>query len=366
MNISIFMSKLFSNIDVNDGRQIEWDYAKVFAIFAMIFVHFLAFCTFSQIDYGYVEEYLFILTQSSAPIFMFAMGIGMVYTRHDSTKEFIVRGIKLLLLGLVINTMYFLSNYAAGVPLEYSLLSFLANDILQFAGITVIVVGIFKKLGLSYTQMLLVGISLSLIVSYHPDVTLHNMYLNQLLGNFIETTGQNIVSCFPFLNWFIIPAAGMLFGNDLKRCNDKDKLYKLILMYTSITTIILLILGFITREGMFAITGGTVPEKLSYLHLSTQDIILLIVIILLAGSLFYFLSKRASPKINNFITRTSKNVTSIYLIQWALILSLTYINQFIDVESNMILRILTFLAVIIFSVVMAEGYQKIKSHIRRH
>jgi len=28
---------------------------------------------------------------------MFAMGIGMVYTRHDSSKEFVIRGIKLLL-----------------------------------------------------------------------------------------------------------------------------------------------------------------------------------------------------------------------------------------------------------------------------
>lgn len=332
----------------------------------MIFVHFLAFCTFSKIDYGYLEEYLFILTQSSAPIFMFAMGIGMVYTRHDSPKEFAVRRIKLLLLGLVINTMYFLSNFSAGVPLEYSLLSFLANDILQFAGITFIVVAIFKKLKLSYIQILLIAILMSLIVSYHPDITLQNMYLNQILGNFIETVGQNIVSCFPFLNWFIIPAAGMLFGNDLKRCNDKDELYKLILRYTSITAVILLILGFITREGIFAITGGTVPEKLSYLHLSMQDIVLLIVIILLAGSLFYFISKKASPKINNFIKRTSKNVTAIYIIQWALILLLTYVNQFVDVESNMILRSVTFLAVIILSLLMAEGYEKIKSHICRN
>lgn len=192
------------------------------------------------------------------------------------------------------------------------------------------------------------------------------MYLNQILGNFIETVGQNIVSCFPFLNWFIIPAAGMLFGNDLKRCNDKDELYKLILRYTSITAVILLILGFITREGMFAITGGTVPEKLSYLHLSMQDIVLLIVIILLVGSLFYFISKKASPKINNFIKRTSKNVTAIYIIQWALILLLNYVNQFVDVESNMILRSVTFLAVIILSLLMAEGYEKIKSHICRN
>ena len=86
------MSKLFSNNNVYSGRQIEWDYAKVFAIITMIFVHFLAFCTFSKIDYGYIEEYLFILTQSSAPIFMFAMGIGMVYTRHDSEKIFCNQG----------------------------------------------------------------------------------------------------------------------------------------------------------------------------------------------------------------------------------------------------------------------------------
>lgn len=98
--------------------------------------------------------------------------------------------------------MYFLSNYSAGVPLEYSLLSFLANDILQFAGITFIVVGIFKKFNISHIQILLIAILLSLIVSYHPVITLHNMYLNQFLGNFIETTGQNIVSCFPFLNWY--------------------------------------------------------------------------------------------------------------------------------------------------------------------
>lgn len=356
------MSNLFSNNNVNSGRQIEWDYAKVFAIITMIFVHFLAFCSFSKIDYGYFEEYLFILTQSSAPIFMFAMGIGMVYTRHDSEKSFVIRGIKLLLLGLIINTMYFLSNYSAGIPLEYSLLSFLANDILQFAGITFIVVAIFKKFNLSHLQILLIALLLSLIVSYHPDITLHNMYLNQFLGNFIETTGQNIVSCFPFLNWFIIPAVGMLFGNDLKRCIDKDRLYKLILRYTSITTLVLLVLGFVTREGMFAITGGTVPEKLSYLHLSMQDIILLIVIILLVGSIFNFISKRATPKINKFIMRTSKNVTSIYLIQWALILSLTYINQFINVKSSMILRIITFLAVLILSILMAEVFEKIIEH----
>lgn len=117
------MVKLFANQKVNTGRQIEWDFSKVFAIILMITTHYFAFCSFGSVDYGKITDIGFILTQCSAPIFMFAMGIGMAYTRHDSPREFIVRGIKLLMLGLIVNTMYFLSNYTAGVPLEYSLLS---------------------------------------------------------------------------------------------------------------------------------------------------------------------------------------------------------------------------------------------------
>ena len=207
----IYMSTLFSSQKVNKGRQIEWDFAKFFAIILMIITHYFAFCSFGNVDYGKITDAVFILTECSAPIFMFAMGIGMVYTRHNSPKEFIVRGIKLLFLGLIVNTMYFLSNYAAGVPLEYSLLSFLANDILQFVGISFILMGILKKYNIRTIKTFVISIGFSLVATYFSDFTFSNMYLNQLLGNIIETHGQNIVSCFPVLNWFIIPACGMLF-----------------------------------------------------------------------------------------------------------------------------------------------------------
>lgn len=120
------MKNVFSNENVNSGRQIELDFAKVFAILLMIVTHYFAFCTFGGIDYDTEILIIFLLCQCSAPILMFAMGIGMIYTRHNSPKEFIIRGIKLLILGLIVNTLYFLSNYGAGVPMEYALLSFLA------------------------------------------------------------------------------------------------------------------------------------------------------------------------------------------------------------------------------------------------
>ena len=357
------MSKLFSNQPVNRGRQIEWDFAKVFAIVLMISTHYLAFCSFGNIDYGKASDFVFILTNSSAPIFMFAMGVGMVYTRHGSPKEFVIRGIKLFCLGLIVNTMYFLSNYSAGVPLEYSLLSFLANDILQFAGISFILIGIFKRFNLRTVQILVISIGFSLVASYFSDFTFSNMYLNQFLGNFIETQGQNIVSCFPLLNWFILPVCGMIFGGDLIRCIDKDELYKRILRPTSILTLILLIVGFITLEGMFSVTGGTVPEKLEYLHASIPDIMILIIVTMFVASLFYFLSKRASPKIIDFVRRTSANVTAIYIIQWALILSLTYVNQFLQIEATLPMAIIVLLFVMVASWILGEAYAGIKKHL---
>lgn len=356
------MSTLFSSQKVNKGRQIEWDFAKFFAIILMIITHYFAFCSFGNVDYGKVTNAIFILTECSAPIFMFAMGIGMVYTRHNSPKEFIVRGIKLLFLGLIVNTMYFLSNYAAGVPLEYSLLSFLANDILQFAGISFILMGILKKYNIRTIKIFAISIGFSLVATYFSDFTFSNMYLNQFLGNLIETHGQNIVSCFPILNWFIIPACGMLFGENLIKCNDKDELYGRIIRPTHALTFILLIVGFITLEGMFSVTGGTVPEKLKYLHASIPDIIVLIIMTLFIASACYFLSKKSSQTILNFIRKTSSNITTIYIIQWALILFLTYINQFLQIETTLQIAIAVLVFIIIASLILSDFYVKIKKH----
>ena len=356
------MVKLFATQKVNTGRQIEWDFAKVFAIILMIITHYFAFCSFGSVNYGKITNTVFILTQCSAPIFMFAMGIGMAYTRHDSPKEFIVRGIKLLLLGLIINTMYFLSNYAAGVPLEYSLLSFLANDILQFAGLSFILVGIFKWYNVNSIKIFIISLGFSLIASYSPDFTFSNMYLNQFLGNFIGTQGMKIVSCFPIINWFIIPVCGMLFGENLITCNDKDELYTRIIKPTSTLTFIMLIVGLIFLEDMFSVTGGTVPEKLNYLHAPLSDMVILIIVSLFIGSLFYFVAKKSSPAVIDFIRRTSNNVTVIYIIQWALILFLTYINYFLHVETNLGIAIAVLAFIIITSIILGEGYMKIKRY----
>lgn len=192
----------------------------------------------------------------------------------------------------------------------------IANDILQFAGLSFILVGIFKWYNVRTIKIFIVSIGFSLIASYSPDLTFSNIYLNQLLGHFIGTYGMNNVSCFPILNWFIIPVCGMFFGENLITCNDKDELYTKIIKPTSTLTFIMLIVGLITMNGMFSVTGGTVPEKLNYLHASLPDIVILIIVSLFIGSLFYFVAKKSSPAVIDFIRRTINNVTVIYIIQW--------------------------------------------------
>lgn len=152
----------------------------------------------------------------------------------------------------------------------------------------------------------------------------------------------------------------MLFGENLIRCNDKDEMYSRIIRPTHVLTIVLIIVGFITLEGMFSVTGGTVPEKLEYLHASLPDIVILIIVTLFIASFFYFLAKRLSSGVIDFVKKISINVTVIYIIQWALILFLTYINQFLKIETNLAIALSVLILIIIASILLSDAYVKIK------
>ena len=150
-HLLVFLSKnLFAQKDINNDRQIEWDIAKAIAIISMIIIHSVAYSTFNPpLDFSSLNYIIFFILGLCAPVFMVAMGFGMAYTRKQSSKVFIKRGIVLLLWGLLINIMYFLADYSGGLSLYHSSVSLLCNDVLQFAGLAFILIGIFKALKLN-------------------------------------------------------------------------------------------------------------------------------------------------------------------------------------------------------------------------
>jgi len=79
------MSSLF-NEKVNTGRQLELDIAKALSIIFMIFVH--AIMVIPAFNNTLSSGYLFVVGNilgrpCAAPVFMFCMGVGLVYSRHS-------------------------------------------------------------------------------------------------------------------------------------------------------------------------------------------------------------------------------------------------------------------------------------------
>ena len=86
---------------MNKKRQLEIDIAKGLAIFFMFLVHCYENYGADSIQHqGFFSHLVFFLGGPlAAPVFMFCMGVGMVYTRKQSSKEFLKRGLSLFLIG---------------------------------------------------------------------------------------------------------------------------------------------------------------------------------------------------------------------------------------------------------------------------
>lgn len=76
------MTSLFSDEKVNLGRQAELDIAKAISIIFMIFLHTLMVVKGFNVGVSPAYDYIFsnILRRAfAASIFMFCMGVGVVY-----------------------------------------------------------------------------------------------------------------------------------------------------------------------------------------------------------------------------------------------------------------------------------------------
>ncbi len=94
---------IISKKSINTERQTEIDWLKIFAIFFMVIIH--VYEELSIINHDIMPDSAFRIIIEflggplAAPVFMFSMGIGMVYTKNASAEAFAKRGIKLLVLG---------------------------------------------------------------------------------------------------------------------------------------------------------------------------------------------------------------------------------------------------------------------------
>ena len=362
------MAKMFSNELVNSGRQVELDLAKCLAIFFMIFLHCL------MVTSGFANDISLFLQRGigqlvggpfAAPVFMFAMGVGFAYSRHQDTIYLIKRGIKLMLLGLVVNVGEFiLPHFLAGkllgewdiFPIAGGLLLF-CIDILAFAGMAMILVGVLRKLKLSAKQIVIVALVLSIagwILRFHD---FGSNVPNLIAGYFIGSAGG--FTAFPLFNWFVFPAAGLLFGEYYIRCNNKKKLLRLWPLGLAIS-----VAYFVTSWFM---PEGFLAEIHHYYFMTTIDAMFCLMCIYGVIGLCYCAALVLPDSAKRFFSIISGNLNAIYVIQWYLIpltyIFICYFNRdviFGDL-SLIVIALLEFAA----SATLAASYKRVKKNSER-
>ena len=187
------MNAIISKERTNTGRQLEFDLTKAVTIVLMVWTHvYESLSTGFEPSLSAVNAYVR-GSITGAATFMFCMGLGISYTRHNTAKECIQRGVKLLTNGFVLLLFrdiipvllrwWIFNSPESAIYLIYGL----SCDILQFAGLALLLVGLLKNLRISSMGMLLISIAMSLMGTFLEGVSTGCYPVDQILGFFWGT-----------------------------------------------------------------------------------------------------------------------------------------------------------------------------------
>lgn len=321
----MFLKNVISAEPINKGRQPELDMAKAVIAFFLAFIHCTIECT-SENNLAYGIPYAFdtvIGGPLSAPMFMFAMGVGMIYTKHNTAGDFAKRGLKLWITGFVLNLCRYTLPFLLGYLITSDYNQFIAPllyrtfciDMLQFAGLAMMAMAVLGHFKISDAWMFLISFVMSIAGMFLNGADVGTPWENILLGFLIgtEDAAGMVFTDFPLLNWLIVPVSGYIFGKYLIRVKNKDKFYLLLSPACFLLTVVYFIIGIKTRAGMFG------EGQNCYYHITTNDVLITITAVIGILGVYYQLSKQIPKKWMYWIGDISKNVTVIYCIHWVII-----------------------------------------------
>jgi len=190
----------------------------------------------------------------------------------------------------------------------------LCVDILPFAGMAFLTVGVMRKLKLSSIRITEIAFLLQAVGIWTTRLHMKAGVIQNLLG-LIVPTGK--WTSFPLTLWLVYPALGMVFGEVLIKCSDKDKMYRKLMICSAVFfaafTAGLLYIGYDIRN-IYALFNDT------YYHHSIIATLWITPIIISALGTCYFISGKAdNTKVGSFIRYCSINLNTIYIIQWLII-----------------------------------------------
>ena len=364
---------LFDKDPVNTGRQKALDLGKALPILMLPFVHCFIECT---TDAGLTKgiPYLFdsvIGGPFSAPMYMFAMGFGLVYTSKQASREFVRRGLKLIGFFYLLNICRFLIPYLIGYAISGDKKQFieplvyraLGNDVLCFAGFTFLVIALFRWLKIPPRGMFAIALAMSLVGTAVRGVDVHSVLGNIFLGYIVgtEDAAGLVISDFPIMNWLVVPVSGYVFGSYLVRTTDRSKFYALISPIPALIAAVYLPIGIRNEWGMFG------EGQNCYYHISTWDWFICLCLTLGVLGIWHIVSLYLPPLIMDFFIEISCCITPFYCIHWVIVRTITNVILYIIRGTQILPVSITFflsLAIMIVTIFLCRWWQAFKLRIR--
>ncbi len=363
------LKDLFADEPCNTGRQLEIDLSKTVMLFELVLCHCFIQCTS---DERLLHGFPFVMDSViggplGASGYMAAMGLGMIYTRHNSPKEFAVRGLKLGLIGLLLNLCRFTIPYLIGYAITGNYEKYIAdlffltfeNDILIFASLAFLTMALLRYLKTPPWLMLVIAFAMSGIATMLNGIDLGNDAANVFVGYFIGTEDPEgrVCSYFTLFNWFVIPVVGYFYGYYYCRLKDKKRFHLIFSLPSLVIAVIYLIIGISQRIGVFG------EGQLCYYHINTYDMIGTVFVSVAIIGIYYLLSLIVPEFIKKFSKVASANVTALYCVQWVVIVVFADLILYISTGSQELDDWqIVIAAIIIFTISFfsAYFYKKIK------
>ena len=312
------MMNILSDKPVNTSRQLELDLAKGLAILFMVWVHVNENYQSPLYEGGIYNRFIeFIGSPPAAPVFMFLLGAGIIYSKKSTPKYLLKRGIFMIILAYVLN---FFRDF-----IPFSLLAIKASDpsynvdavtnlfgidILPFAGLSFIFFSIIKKFKIQISKLPLIYLILATLNLFLRNKSTGSYATDAFFGLF---WGTNDFSWFPFLSWIFYPILGYIFAHILIHTKNKRALYKTCGIYSFIALIPLTIYAYINNVH-FGAFGELYQE--TYYHHDIIGNIIMGTFTIFWLSLIFFISLHINKKVLAIFSRWSKNVNLIYCTHW--------------------------------------------------
>lgn len=311
-------------MEQQNKRILTLDVIKGISVIGMIIIHTLLVYANVKSQYETAIGSFIVFLGRGTSIFLICMGITFMTSSHQSLKSALKRGILLVLAGLFMNFMKFMipvffgfapdnfiQKYEWNAPIEQQYVYLiLLGDILQLAGMSLLFVGFIREYVKNKYVILAIGLLAALVSREVSGINIDYPVINYILDLLFNNDYPAYVY-FPVFPWMSFIIIGMFFGKWFQELNyDSKKLFRNMLYVGLVFAVIGAPLVFFYSEynynGFYHMGPGGV------VYFAGWTLIFLWII-------YNLTAKSKENKVIKVLKYCSRNLTSMYMIQWILI-----------------------------------------------